>query len=135
MEKRPVSMTVIGLLLVVFTLFGLYGVISINSNPIATNMLQQMHMSPALYQGWGVLGAIVNLACAYAVLKGLPWGRVLYLGWGIVGLVANVYISPIKAAVVVGLIFLVIICAFLWTNTANDWFQARGLMLKRERAR
>jgi hypothetical protein len=37
--------------------------------------------------------------------------------------------------VVVSLVFLVVICAFLWTNTANDWFQARGLMLKRERAR
>ena len=40
-----------------------------------------------------------------------------------------------KAAVVVSLVFLVIICIFLWTNTANDWFQARGLMLTRERSR
>ena len=40
-----------------------------------------------------------------------------------------------KASIVIGLILLVVICGFLWTNTANDWFQARGLMLKREPAR
>lgn len=135
MEKRPTSMTVIGWLLVVLSLFGIYGIVSINSNPIAANMLQQMHISPVLYQAWGSLGLIINLCCAYGILKGLPWSRVLYLVWGIIGLVVSIYISPVKAAVVLGLVILVIICAFLWTNTANDWFQARGFMLKRERAR
>jgi hypothetical protein len=55
--------------------------------------------------------------------------------WGIIGLVVGFYISPMKASIVIGLILLVVICGFLWTNTANDWFQARGLMLKREPAR
>ena len=135
MATRPTSMTVIGCLLVIFSLFGIYGIVSINSNPMAANMLSQMHVSLALYQAWGALGLIINLACAYGIFKGQPWGRVLYLVWGIIGLIVSVYISPVKAAVVLGLIFLVIICAFLWTNTANDWFQARGFMLKRERAR
>jgi len=40
-----------------------------------------------------------------------------------------------KASVVIALVVLVVVCVFLWTNTANDWFQARGLMLSRERAR
>lgn len=132
MQKRPLSMSIIGWLLVVLTVFGLWGIVSINSNPIAANMLRQMNISIPLYQAWGALGAIVNLACAYGILKGLPWGRVLYLVWGIIGLVVSLYISPMKVAVVFGLIVLVIICVFLWTNTANDWFQARGLMLKRE---
>jgi hypothetical protein len=135
MEKRPLSMTVIGWVIIVFSLLGVYGLIMAGSNPMMTKMLAQMHMSLALYQAWAALGIAVSLACAYGILKGLPWSRVLYLVWGIIGLVVGLYISPIKAALVVSLVILVVVCAFLWTNTANDWFQARGFMLKRERSR
>jgi hypothetical protein len=135
MEKRPTSMTVISVVLIIFTLFGAYGLISAGTNPIMTKMLTQMHVSLPLYQAYGALGIIISLACAYGIFKGLPWGRVLYLVWGIIGLVVGLYISPIKAALVVSLGLRLIICGFLWTNTANDWFQARGLMLKRERSR
>lgn len=133
MTKRPTSMTVIAGLLILFTLLGLYGVATMGSNPAAMKMLEQMHVSLFFQQVWGVVGAAINLVCAYGILKGLPWSRVLYLVWGMIGLVVSFFISPIKAAVVLGLVLLVVICAFLWTNTANDWFSARGLMLKRER--
>ena len=132
MGKRPTSMTVIAVLLIVLSLLGLAAVFAMSSNPAMVQAAQQMHMSMAFLQGWSVLGTIVNLACAYGILTGLPWGRVLYLVWGVIGLVVSFYTSPQKASVVFGLIILVVICAFLWTNTANDWFQARGLMLKRE---
>lgn len=135
MEKRPVSLTVIGWLLIVLALFGLYAAATIGSNAIAMKMLAQMHVSLALERAWGVLGAVVNLICAYGILKGLPWSRVLYLLWGVIGLIVSLYISPMKAAVVFGLVVLVVIAAFLWTNSANDWFSARGFMLKRERSR
>ena len=134
MEKRPTSMTVIGVLLIIFALFGLYGMVMAGSNPMMTQMLTQMHMSLLMYQAYTAVGLVVSLLCAYGIFKGLPWSRVLYLLWGIIGLVVGMYISPIKAALVLSLVFLVIICGFLWTNTANDWFSARGLMLKRERS-
>jgi hypothetical protein len=98
-------------------------------------MLEQMHISLAFEQAWSVLGAVVNLACAYGILKGLPWSRVLFVVWGVIGLVVGFYISPMKYVLVFSLIFLVVIAAFLWTNVANDWFNARGFMLKRERSR
>jgi hypothetical protein len=132
MEKRPTSMTVIGILLIVLTLLGIYGLITAGTNPMMTKMLTQMHVSLPLYEAYGALGIVISLACAYGIFKGLPWSRVLYLAWGIVGLIVGLYISPIKAALVLSLIILVVVCAFLWTNTANDWFSARGLMLKRE---
>jgi hypothetical protein len=135
LEKRPLSLTIIASLLVILALLGVYGVLTIGSNPVATKMLEQMHVSLLFQQVWGVMGCIVTLICAYGIFKGLPWSRVLYLAWGILGLVVGVYTSPMKAALVLGLVILVVVCAFLWTNNANDWFQARGLMLKRERAR
>src|SRR5689334_14828714 len=96
------------------------------SNPVMTQAIDKMHMSVAMYQAWGGLGVIISLACAYGILKGLPWSRVLYLVWGIIGVVVGFYISPMKASVVVALVILVVVCVFLWTNNANDWFQARG---------
>jgi hypothetical protein len=135
MEKRPTSITVIGVVLLLFTALGVAGLVMAGSNAAMTKAIEQTHISLPLYQAYGAVGIIINLACVYGIFKGLPWSRVLYLAWGIIGLVVGFYISPIKASVVIGLVLLVVICAFLWTNTANDWFQARGLMLKRERSR
>ena len=60
MEKRPLSLTIIAWLLIVFTLLGLYGVVTMGSNPVAAKMLEQMHVSLQFEQAWGVLGAVVN---------------------------------------------------------------------------
>lgn len=135
MEKRPLSLTIIAWLLIVLSLFGLYGVLTMGSNPVATKMLAQMHVSLMFEQVWGVIGTIVTLVCAYGILKGLPWSRVLYVVWGVIGLVVGFFISPVKAALVISLVVLVVISAFLYSNAANDWFGARGFMLKRERSR
>jgi hypothetical protein len=132
MGKRPSSITVIGALLLIFTLIGLVGLVMAGSNAAMAEQITKMHISLPLYLAYGTLGILINLACVYGIFKGLPWSRVLYLGWGIIGLVVGFYIAPMKASIVLGLVLLVVVCAFLWTNTANDWFQARGLMLKRE---
>jgi hypothetical protein len=133
MEKRPTSLTVIAWLLIVLNLIGLALVFVMGSNPAMLKATEQMHVSLVFLQAWSVVGTIINLLCAYGILKGLPWSRVLYVVWGIIGLGVSAYSSPNKASVVLGLIIFVIISVFLWTNTANDWFQARGLMVSRER--
>lgn len=134
MEKRPLSLTIIAWFLIVLTLFGLVGVATMGSNAAAMKALDEMHMSLRFEQAWGVLGAIVNLACAYGILKGQPWSRVLYVVWAIIGLVVGFYISPMKYVLVLSLIFLIVISIFLFSAKANDWFSARGLMLRREAA-
>lgn len=135
MEKRPLSLTIIAWVIIVFSLLGVIAVVTAGTNPVMGKALEQVHMSVAMYQAWASLGIIVNLVCAYGILKGQPWSRVVYLVWGVIGLVVGLYISPVKAALVISLVLLVVICAFLWTNNANDWFQARGFMLKREARR
>jgi len=135
MDKRPTSITVIGVLLLLFTLLGAVGIAMAGSNAAMAAEVAKMNISLPMYQAYGALGIIINLVCVYGIFKGLPWSRVLYLVWGIIGLVIGFYISPMKASVVIALVVLVVVCVFLWTNTANDWFQARGLMLNREARR
>ena len=134
MEKRPLSLTIIAWVLVVLSLLALVGVFTMASNPTMLKAMQQMHVPLAFEQAWTVLGVIINLIVAYGIFKGQPWSRVLYVVWGIIGLIAGFFISPMKAALVLSLVILVVISIFLFGEKANDWFSARGLMLKREAA-
>ena len=132
MAKRPTSITIIAWLLIALTVLGLIGAFTMGSNPAMAAALAQMKMSLAMYQGWIVLNSIVTLICAYGFLKGYPWSRVLYVVFGVIGLVVGFYTSPMKAAILISLVILVIFAFFLFRENANDWFQARGFMLKRE---
>jgi hypothetical protein len=57
---------------------------------------------------------------------------VLYAVWGAIGVVVGFYITPMKLVAMLGLIIFIVVCAFLFTNRANEWFSARGFALKRE---
>src|SRR4051812_41342598 len=114
MEKRPVSLTIIAVVLIVIAVLSLVGVLMIGAVPAMSKAVAQMHISLPLYEAWGVLGSIVTFICAYGIFKGLPWSRVLYVVWGIIGLAVSAYISPTKGSVVVGLVILVVVSVFLW---------------------
>jgi hypothetical protein len=133
MEKRPLSLTIIAWFLVITSLLGLVGVLTMGSNPTAMKMLEQMHVSLLFQQVWGVINCVVVLICAYGIFKGMPWSRVLYVVWGIIGLAVAFMTSPMKAVLVLSLIFLVVISIFLFSHKANEWFAASGLALKRDR--
>jgi multisubunit Na+/H+ antiporter MnhC subunit len=132
MEKRPLSLTIIAWVLIVISVLALIGAFTMGSNPAMMKMIDQMHLSLMVEQAWTVLGVIINLIVAYGILKGQPWSRVLYVLWGIIGLVVGFFISPMKAALVLSLVILVVISIFLFSEKANEWFSARGFMLKRE---
>jgi inner membrane protein involved in colicin E2 resistance len=86
----------------------------------------------AVEQAWTVVGVVINLIVAYGIFKGQPWSRVLYVVWGIIGLIVGFFLTPQKALLVVSLIILIVLSIFLFGEKANDWFSARGFMLKRE---
>jgi hypothetical protein len=135
MIKRPLSIAIIAWFLGIFSLIGLYGVFAMGSNPAMAKMVEQSHMSLQFLQIWGAVGAVVTIISAYAIWKGLPWGRVLYVVWSVIGIVVSFYTSPMQSAILISIVFFVVIAGFLYTNRANEWFQARGFALQREEAR
>jgi inner membrane protein involved in colicin E2 resistance len=50
----------------------------------------------------------------------------------VIGILVSFYTSPQQAMIFVSILLFVVIAAFLFTNRANEWFQARGLALSRE---
>lgn len=131
MEKRPLSLTIIGWFLVVTSLFSLYSVLTMGSNELAMRMLDDMGVSLRFQQAMGVIGTIIALVSAYGIFKGLPWSRVLYVGWGIIGLAIGFFTSPMRSVLILSLIFLAVIAYFLFRPTADRWFAAKGLQLQR----
>jgi magnesium-transporting ATPase (P-type) len=132
MEKRPLSLTIIAWLLIVLAVLGLVGVVTMRSNPAMMKTMEQMHTSIMFQQVWGVIGCVVSLLVAYGIFKAQPWSRVLYVVWGIIGLIVGFYTSPMKSYLVFSLVILVVVSIFLFSARANEYFSARGFMLKRE---
>lgn len=131
-QKRPISLTIIAWVLIVLSLLALVGLFTMRSNAAMMKMMDQMQVSLLFYQAWSVLGIVIDLIVAYGIFKGQPWSRVLYVVWGVIGLVVGFFITPQKAYLVFGLVVLIVISIFLYSEKANDWFSARGFMLKRE---
>jgi len=132
MTKRPVSLTIIGWIQILSALAGIYTALTLSSNPMMVKMQEQTHVPLIYNQISTAIGVIVSLLVAYGIFKGQPWSRVLFVVWGIISLIVGFYTIPIKAALVVSVIFLVVFSIFLFGEKANDWFSARGFMLKRE---
>lgn len=132
MQKRPISIAIIAWFLGITALISIYSVATMGSNPLIAKMLEKMPVSLQFLQIWSSIGIVITLACAYAIWKGLPWGRVLYVLWSVIGIVVSFYTSPMQSLILVSIVFFIIIAAFLFTNAANEWFSARGFALKRE---
>ena len=131
MEKRPLSLTIIGWYLVLGAVFGLYGALTMGSNPIVLKMLEQMQVSLAFQQAMAGIGVLVSAICAYGIFKGLPWSRVLYAAWTVIGTVVGLFISPAKLVMLLGVLFAAVILFFLFRPAADRWFAAKGLQLQR----
>ncbi len=131
MDKRPLSLTIIGWFLIVTGLFGAYASLTMGSNEMARQIIADSGMSLRLQQGLAVVGAIVVVASAYGIFKGLPWSRVLYVGWMILSLAIGLLTSPFKGMLMLSVLFVVVIAYFLFRPEANAWFAAKGLQLHR----
>lgn len=135
MEKRPLSLTIIGWWMVISAVFGVYGVVTMGSNPTVVRMLEQAHLSLAFQQAVTGIGVVVALACAYGLFKGQPWSRVLYVGWSIVGLVIALVTSPIKSLILFSVAVVAVIAYFLFRPQADDYFAAGKFALRRNDGR
>jgi len=122
MEKRPLSISIIGWWLVITGLFGIYSAVTMGSNPIMVRMMQQMHVTLAFEEALAVVNVIISVGCGAAFLKGLNWSRFLYVLWGIVSLVITFVLTPAKSFVILGVIFYAVIVFFLFRPAANRWF-------------
>jgi hypothetical protein len=99
--QRPTSVTVLGVLNIVFGIFGFLAIIvsaislfAVSSDSTNNPVLQIMRNSPG-YAAWmkisiplGVLVSCVSITAGIGLLKLKSWGRSLSIGYGIYSIVA-----------------------------------------------
>lgn len=125
MQQRPTSLTIIGWLLIVTTVFGLVGQFVAQNNPVAQKLLAQSPLPAWVHLIVGICGLIVTAACGYGVLKGLNWSRFLYIGWSIFGLLFGLMTMSFTSVALLGLLFVAVIAFFLFRPAANVWFEGQ----------
>jgi hypothetical protein len=134
MNKRPLSLTIIGWCLAISVAFGIYGLFAIQSNAVAMQMIQRAGLSLAAHRTFTAISLVGTAACSYGVFKGLPWGRVLYVVLGVIGIAVGWWIMPIISVTAFNVLFYAVIVFFLFRPRANEWFAARGFQLQRDEA-
>lgn len=126
MPARPLSVTVIAWILIVFGAFGLLGVLSVAllwDLPMLQQSFARIHVPLALQVAVGLVGVAVRLGCGTALLFRQNWARFLYAVWSVIALGYAVVASPYTLWLLVPpLVFVLVVVYFLFRPAAQQYF-------------
>lgn len=120
---RPTSLTVVAWLLMASSAVSLVSFIASHGNAAAEDLMRQSPLPLVVQYAIGYIGLAVQVACAAAILTAQTWGRWVYVGWGAVGLLVGFLTSPLKMALIPGLILFVVVAFLLFCPAANAYFK------------
>ncbi len=91
-------------------------------DPMVIKMMAENPMPIPLQYVFTYLGLSISIVAGFAMLKGKNWGRLLYTVWGIIGFAVGMATSPMRIAMIPGMILFVIVVVFLFLPKANAYF-------------
>lgn len=125
---RPLSVSIIGWLLVVLGAIGIVGTVwsyyQIGANPRVAALMASSPLSPALQAAIGVIGSVVDIAVGILLLRRIEAGRLIYVVWTVFALLISLWSSPVKVAIIPGLILFAVITVFLFRRPVTAWLRA-----------
>ncbi|WP_217644314.1 hypothetical protein [Paracidovorax konjaci] len=115
-------MTIAAWFLLISAALALAMSVASHGNPETAALMEQsaLPISVQYVLSYGGLG--LQIVCAFAILKGLAWGRLLYALWGGIGLLVGLFTSPIKLALIPGAVIFAVIVFLLFRSAANIYF-------------
>lgn len=126
MKNRPTSISVIAWLLVVAGGITLIMTTVMINNPMVNDIMSKSSIPIPLQHAMSYLGSLIMIVSGIAMLKGCNWARFLYIIWNIIGFLVGIATSPMKAAMIPGFVFLLIVAFFLFRPKANTFFSSAG---------
>jgi len=123
--KRPTSISVIAWYLIVISAISLVAIPMSLNNPMARELMAQNPIPVPLQFVMMFVGLLITIVSGIALLKGQNWARFLYVGWSAIGTVIGILTSPMKAAMIPGLVIFAVITFFLFRPKANEYFSAK----------
>ena len=129
MTNRPTSITVIGWLLIVLGALGALGMIMALgiSTPEMQELMAKNPIPIPIQYAMSFAGLAISIVSGYFMLKGQNWARLLYVIWSAVGFLIGLATSPMKIAMIPGIVVFLLIVFFLFRPKANAFFAGTGL--------
>lgn len=126
MPVRPVSVTVVAWILIVFGVFGVFAILFtalLWHMPLMQQGLARIHAPVTVQVATGLAGVVIRLSCGVALLFRQNWARFLYAVWSVFALGYTVVTSPFPLWLIVpSLVFTLVIVYFLFTPAARLYF-------------
>ena len=132
MRTRPTSVTVIAWILIVMGGISLVsttvmigtGMIDkvMIDNPAARELISKSPIPVPVQYVMSYISFLIMLVSGVAMLKRQNWGRWLYVVGTAAGFIIGVMTSPLKEAMVPGLVVFVVVTFFLFRPKANRYF-------------
>ena len=136
MATRPLSLTILGWLMAISAVTGLYNLSVIEANLARVEAIKAAGMTVLSYRLTTGSAYVLLPLCAYGVLGGLPFARLLYMALlALLSLVAVLLSGAATATIGGGLVLGLVMAFLLFGPEANEWFDAKGLQLIRNDAR
>lgn len=123
---RPVSVTVIAWFFIVTSGLSLVTSFFTMDNPQVRELMAKSPIPIPLQFALMYLGLAISLVSGFALLNGRDWGRKLYVGWSCVGFMIGFATSPMKGALIPGLVFFIVVVFLLFRPRANAFFTGHG---------
>ncbi|HBK47659.1 MAG TPA: hypothetical protein DDZ67_14760 [Xanthomonadaceae bacterium] len=123
MPQRPTSVTVVASLLIALAVISLPMLALSALMPNARQIMELNALPVPLQLAMGIGGIAIQIVVGVAALKGRNWGRWLYVVWQASMLVVQLFTSPMKLMLIPGALFFAVFAFFLFTGSANRWFQ------------
>jgi hypothetical protein len=128
MTYRPISITIIGWILIVLGTLGLLDSIiaTMVTNPSTDEILAQSPIPIPIQHAMSIAGSVVTLVSGYFLLRGRNWARYLYVVWSAIGMVVALLTTRMKIMLIPGAIIFFVIAFFLFHPTSNAFFVSGG---------
>lgn len=122
MKLRPTSVTIISWILVAVGGISLITSTLTLKNAAARELMARSPLPLSVQYAMLYAGLLVTITSGIAMLKAQNWGRLLYVVWGALGSLISITTSPMKTAMIPGVVVYLVIVFFLFRPRANQYF-------------
>jgi hypothetical protein len=120
-STRPTSITVVAWILIVLGAISLITTLMLN-NPQVAEVMSKSPIPISAQYAMTYASLLVMLISGIAMLRQQNWGRWLYVIGTALGFLAGVLTSPMKEAMIPGLVVFAVVTFFLFRPKANAYF-------------
>lgn len=127
MNTRPQSITIISWYFIVAALVTAIGTPLMANNPQVKELMDVNALSIPMQYTLTALGSLASLIAGIVMLKGKGWGRFLFVISSVILYIINFVSTPasLQNLLIPGVAVTVIISFFLFTQTANEYFNPK----------